>query len=172
MSCRVLHSIDPFCVNDAIGCTTCQNTYIFYCGLNLCTPLKAVSSQTAELPSKVSYIYITTDGQSASLSWCHAPVWDPRTNFLISLIIFRQLRVCWCWAPSLTRSRVRSFQLLLGIANTVFLGSESHGTHEHILFSIFETPPTWRARNRVAQLYPRALGSLCPINSSWVATQI
>jgi hypothetical protein len=43
------------------------------------------------------------------------------------------------------RGRVSSFQLLLGIASGVFLGSESHG-----IISIFclntETPPTWRAR--------------------------
>jgi hypothetical protein len=30
-----------------------------------------------------SYTSITTDGQSASLSWCQAPVWDPRPIFLL-----------------------------------------------------------------------------------------
>jgi hypothetical protein len=25
--------------------------------------------------------YITTDGQSASLSWCQAPIWGPRLDF-------------------------------------------------------------------------------------------
>jgi hypothetical protein len=40
-------------------------------------------------------------------------------------------------APSLTRSRVCSFQFLLGIASPAFLGSESHGTHKHILLSLF-----------------------------------
>jgi hypothetical protein len=33
-----------------------------------------------------------------------------------------------------------SFQLLLDPASTVLQGSESHGTHEHILMYIFETP--------------------------------
>jgi hypothetical protein len=28
-----------------------------------------------------SQSYITSDGQSASLSWCQAPIWDPATNF-------------------------------------------------------------------------------------------
>jgi hypothetical protein len=42
----------------------------------------------------------------------------------LSLIIFRQLRFCWCGAPSLTRGRVCSFQLLLGFASGVFLRSE------------------------------------------------
>jgi hypothetical protein len=85
-----------------------------------------------------SQSYITTDGQSAILSSCQAPNWDLRPVFpLLSLIIFRQLRVCWCGAPSLTRSRVRSFQFLPGIASSAFLRSDSHGTHEHILLSLF-----------------------------------
>jgi hypothetical protein len=65
--------------------------------------------------------YITTDRQSASLSWCQAPICDPRPNFpLFSLIIFKQSRVCWCGAPSLTRSRVCSFQFLPGIVSALF----------------------------------------------------
>jgi hypothetical protein len=32
---------------------------------------------------------------------------------------------------------VCSFQLLMGIASAAFLRSEFHGTHEHILLSIF-----------------------------------
>jgi hypothetical protein len=55
---------------------------------------------------------------------------------LLSLIIFRQLRICLCGAPSLTRSRVCSFQFFLGIASAAFLRSESHGTHEHSLLSL------------------------------------
>jgi hypothetical protein len=42
--------------------------------------------------------------------------------FFIFCIIFRQLRVCWCGAPSLTRGWVCSFQLVLGLASAVFLG--------------------------------------------------
>jgi hypothetical protein len=38
------------------------------------------------------------------------------------------------------RGRVCSFELL-GIASSVFLGSESHGTHEHILLSFFFSLP-------------------------------
>jgi hypothetical protein len=42
---------------------------------------------------------------------------DPRPiSLLLSLIIFRQLRVCCCVGPSLTIGRVCSFQLLLDIA--------------------------------------------------------
>jgi hypothetical protein len=36
-------------------------------------------------------------------------------------------------------------QFLPGIASAAFLRSESHGTHEHSLLSMFsEAPPTWR----------------------------
>jgi hypothetical protein len=36
-------------------------------------------------------------------------------------LFFRQFRVSWCGAPSLTRSRVCSFQFLPGIASAAFL---------------------------------------------------
>jgi hypothetical protein len=75
------------------------------------------------------------------------------------------LRFCWCGAPSLTRSLVCSFQFLPGIASAAFLRSESHGIHEHGLLSIFwdspnmegQVPVVISPRNRVAQLYHRAL---------------
>jgi hypothetical protein len=51
-------------------------------------------------------------------------------------------------APSLARSRVCSLQFLLGIASAAFLRSESQ-------VSVVIAP-----RNKVAQLYPQALGSL------------
>jgi hypothetical protein len=34
-----------------------------------------------------SQSYITTDSQSASLSWCQAPIWDPRPIFSILFFI-------------------------------------------------------------------------------------
>jgi hypothetical protein len=46
-----------------------------------------------------SQSYVTTDGQSTSLSWCKSPTWGSRQNF----ITVRQLRVCWCGGPSLTK---------------------------------------------------------------------
>jgi hypothetical protein len=42
------------------------------------------------------------------------------------------MRFSWYGAPSLTRGRVCSLQSLLGLASAVFLGSQSHGTHDHI----------------------------------------
>jgi hypothetical protein len=76
-------------------------------------------------------------GQSVLLSGSHL---GPVNNFSPSFYnYFEQLRICWSGAPSLTRSRVCSFQFLLGIASAsaTFLKSESHGTHEHILLSLF-----------------------------------
>jgi hypothetical protein len=62
-------------------------------------------------------------------------------------ISVRQLRVCWCAAPFLTRRFVCRLQLQLVPAIAVSLGSEARGTHDYIYSHRFETPPTWRARS-------------------------
>jgi hypothetical protein len=59
-------------------------------------------------------------------------------------------------------------QLLLVLARAVILRSKSRGTHDHILLSQIRDSPNLEdqvpviisPRNRVAQLYPQALGSL------------
>jgi hypothetical protein len=62
----------------------------------------------------------------------------PTTNFFFLLeIFFRQLQVCYIVVPSLTRGRLCNLLLLLVLANTVPLGSESRWTQDHILFSQF-----------------------------------
>jgi hypothetical protein len=73
-------------------------------------------------------------------------------------------------SPSLTRGRVCNLlvQLFLGLARAVTLGSKSRRTHGHILLSQLRLPPKLvvqvlvfiSPRNRVTQLYPRALDSL------------
>jgi hypothetical protein len=50
-------------------------------------------------------------------------------------VTVRQLQVCSCGALSLTRGWVCRLQLLLALASAVILGSESHGTCDHILLS-------------------------------------
>jgi hypothetical protein len=51
------------------------------------------------------------------------------------------LRSCYCGAPSLAEGRVCLLHTLLALASTVFLGSESLGTRDHILLSqIWEFP--------------------------------
>jgi hypothetical protein len=108
----------------------------------------------------------------ASLSWSQATTWDPWPIFLsLSLeIIFRELRVCYYGASSLTRDRVSNLQLLLTLASAVFLGSEFRGTHNQFLwYQIWDSPnlegqvPVFISpRNRVAQLYPQALAVWVP----------
>jgi hypothetical protein len=50
-------------------------------------------------------------------------------------IIVTKLRVCWCGALSLSRGRVCRLHLLLLLTSAVIHGSESPGTHNHILLS-------------------------------------
>jgi hypothetical protein len=127
---------------------------------------------------KVNVIRITTDSQSASLSRCQAPIWDPRPIFSY-FFPYCQLRVPWCEVPSLTRGWICNLlaQLLLGLARAVTLGSGSRRTHDHFLLPHLRLPPNLEGqvpvfvspRNRVAQLYLRALGSLfVAIYLSWL----
>jgi hypothetical protein len=71
-------------------------------------------------------------------------------------ITVRQLRVCWCGAPSLARGRVCRLQLLLALASAVILGSESRGTHDQILLSQIRDSRTWGTRSPC--LYPPGAG--------------
>jgi hypothetical protein len=98
-------------------------------------------------------------------------------------ITVRQLQVCWCGAPSLMRARVCRLQLLLAttlrsltrgqvyrlqLLLATILESKSHRTYDHILlFQIWDfsnlegqVPVFISPWNGVAQLYPKALGSL------------
>jgi hypothetical protein len=90
-------------------------------------------------------------GQSVLVSGTHL---GPVTNFFFLLeISFRQLRVCYFVAPSLTRGRVCNLlvQLILGLARAITLGRSP----AELQVPVFIFPG-----NRVAQLYPKALGSL------------
>jgi hypothetical protein len=75
--------------------------------------------------------FVTTDGQSASLSWNKAPIWGVLPVF----ITVRLLQVCYCGALSLTKGRVCRLQMLLALASAVILGSQSRGTRDHILLA-------------------------------------
>jgi hypothetical protein len=72
----------------------------------------------------LSQSYLTTDGQSASLSWCQATIRARDRFFFLLGILFRQLRVCYFVAPSLTRGRVCNILLLQGLASAVLLWPE------------------------------------------------
>jgi hypothetical protein len=67
-------------------------------------------------------------------------IFGTRDQFFFLLeISFRQLRLCYFVASSLTRGRVCNLlvQLLLGLARAVILGSKSRRIHGHIV----QSPP-------------------------------
>jgi hypothetical protein len=76
-----------------------------------------------------SQTYVTTDGQSVSLSWCQAPSGVQDQNF----VTVRQLPVSSCGLPSLTRGRVCRLQLLLSLA------SEVSACHLYLHFGILQS---------------------------------
>jgi hypothetical protein len=92
-------------------------------------------------------------------------------------ITVRQLWVCWCGAPSLTRGRVCRLQLLLALASAVIFGSESHKTRDHILLSQIRDFPfrrllrlaglRWRYSTPPPHGYPLILlANCCPFITS------
>jgi hypothetical protein len=91
------------------------------------------------------------------------PPSESKDQIFITVI---QSRVSWYGAPPLTKGWVCHLQLLLALSSPAILRSKSRGTHDHILLSeigdssnlegqiyLFISP-----RNRVAQIYPQALG--------------
>jgi hypothetical protein len=91
---------------------------------------------------------------------------EPMTRFQFSVW---QLRDFFCRALSLTRGWACNLlvQLLLGLARAITLGSKSRRTQTIFYCIIWDSPnlegkvPVFISpRNRVAQLYPRALGFL------------
>jgi hypothetical protein len=110
--------------------------------------------------------YFTTGGlQPISSSWREAP-WDSRPeNFILKLNTRG-------YSPYVTSFLIRGWvcrlQLLLVLASTVILGSESRGIHGHILLSQIRGFPNLEGlvhvfifpRNMLTRLYPQALGSI------------
>jgi hypothetical protein len=76
--------------------------------------------------------YVTTDEQWACLSWNKAPNWDLRPDLYYCQ---RGTGLLMSGALSLTRGSVCRLQLLLILASTVILGSESRGIRNHISLS-------------------------------------
>jgi hypothetical protein len=116
-----------------------------------------------------SQSYLTTDDQSASLSWCQATIRSHDQFFFLLEIFFRQLWVCYFVASSLTRGLVCNLLLLLGLASADPLGSESPRTQDHILFSQFLRLPSPAGPGPCIYIpqeqggpviYPQVMGSL------------
>jgi hypothetical protein len=113
--------------------------------------------------NKVEVSYVMTDGQSACLGVKHPS--GAQDQIFVTV---RQLWVCWCGVPSLMRGWDCHLQLLLALTSAVILGTKFHGTHDHILLSHIQDSPNMKGqvpifispRNKVAQLYPQALGFL------------
>jgi hypothetical protein len=65
---------------------------------------------------------------------------EPITRFFFFSVW--QLRISWCWAPSLTRGWVCNLlvQLFLCLTRAMILGSKSLRTHGHILLSHLRLP--------------------------------
>jgi hypothetical protein len=106
---------------------------------------------------KVKVILRPTVCQSVRLGF-QAPIWDPWPIFF-----FWQFWVYWCWA----RSWVSTFQFLPGIASAQPFSDLSPTGLMSIVFCLYfsdspnqegQVPIFISPRNRVAQLYPRALG--------------
>jgi hypothetical protein len=112
--------------------------------------------------------YIATDGQSISKSWCRASTGAHDQIF----ITLWQLRSCFYGAPSLTRGRVCLLYMLLVLVSVVFLGSESLGTHDHILLTqIWHFPfprILWLAgsRWRYSNSPPRGCPVMCILHNA------
>jgi hypothetical protein len=79
-----------------------------------------------------SQSYLTTDGQSASVSWYQATVFGPRRNFLSpTLAVF----VVWGAYPDEGTIYNLLVQVLLDLASAATLWSKSRRTRGHILLS-------------------------------------
>jgi hypothetical protein len=97
------------------------------------------------------------------------PPFGTRDQFFFLLeISFRQLRLCYFVAPSLTKGRVCNLlvQLLLGLARAVTLVSESRRTHGHILLSHLSLPPPGGPGSRI--YIPQEQGSPVIPPGHWV----
>jgi hypothetical protein len=85
------------------------------------------STRGFQLKNKVKVKVILWPTVSQPVCLGLKPHLGPKTRFL--------LLSDSCRAPSLTKERVYSLQLLLAIASTVILGSESHRTDDYMLLS-------------------------------------
>jgi hypothetical protein len=83
-----------------------------------------------EWRTKNHLLYVTTDGQWASLSWNKAPIWGSRPDFYYFQTVAGLLML-----GALTRGPVCRLQLLLALASALVPGFESRGTRDHILLS-------------------------------------
>jgi hypothetical protein len=85
----------------------------------------------SQLPNSQSQSYVTTDGQSASLFWHKAPIWGLRPDFYFC----QTVAGLFMWDTLSDERTDLSFTIAASPCHSVILGSESRGTHDHILLS-------------------------------------
>jgi hypothetical protein len=90
----------------------------------------SVSRKHSESESE-SESYVTTDGQSASLSWNKALIWGLRPDFYYC----QSVAGLQTWVALSDDRTSLSFTVLLVLDSAVIFGSESRGTRDHILLS-------------------------------------
>jgi hypothetical protein len=87
-----------------------------------------------------SQSYLTTDGQSASLSWYQASICQLRR--ISFLFLGNYLDICgFSILCAHSDERVCLLRLLLGLTSAVCLGPESRDTYDHTLLSPFWDSP-------------------------------
>jgi hypothetical protein len=102
--------------------------------------------------------FCTTIGQSDSLSWYQTTIWDLRPIFVyFPWKLFLDRCAFYCGGAPYNEG------MIMGC--WPFLGSDSRGTHDHVLLSEFwgchnlegQVPVFIVTRNRIAQFHPQAL---------------
>jgi hypothetical protein len=89
----------------------------------------------SQLNSAHSQSYVTTDGQSTSLSWCQAPIWGLR------FLLCQRVASLSMWGALSDERTGLPFGIASGPRQQSFL-SQSPATHYHILLSQIRDSPT------------------------------
>jgi hypothetical protein len=123
--------------------------------------LQVLLEKSLHLKSELLYDWrFTADQFVLALS----PLRPTTSTFFSSTEHLRYIRYV---TSSVTRGWICRLQLLLGFASAVVFGSESRGTHDHILLFQTGTPSTWRARSPYLNSPGTRWPSFTP--SHWVA---
>jgi hypothetical protein len=107
-------------------------------------------SLSIQVKVKVKVLLRPTVSWPVRLGISHPSATRDQLFFLLE-IFFRQLRVCYFVAPSLTRGRVCNLLLMLVLASAV-----PRDSRPYFIVPILETLPTWRAWS--PYLYPPGTG--------------